>query len=335
MPAGSNRNRINSALRGQLLRYLLNGLVATAVHYTILRFTLEVLGLHSAGLANGIAAIFGIIVSFIGNRYFVFRIVQVPLAKQALLFILTYFCIALIHTCILYFWTDVYNLNYTLGFLMATAMQVVFSFFLINSWFSNEYVFQISFGYVFFIVVMLAFYYIHIIYFKVNVVFYASLLDGVLAAVLVGLLFWIFRFFNNFSSLEIVQLLVIWLLGAYLFAISIPTVVDRSLSFYILEKLQQRGGGIREDAFQQIFQDEYMREHHLVEVRLTEQLQSGTIYIHNGCVKLTERGERLASFSRFYRKNLLPKHRLLMGNYTDTLTDPFRESRMKLDYRCQ
>ncbi|AAO29382.1 hypothetical protein D1605_008235 [Xylella fastidiosa subsp. fastidiosa] len=186
-----------------------------------------------------------------------------------------------------------------------------------------------------FIVFMLAFYYIHIIYFKVNVVFYASLLDGVLAAVLVGLLFWIFRFFNNFSSLEIVQLLVIWLLGAYLFAISIPTVVDRSLSFYILEKLQQRGGGIREDAFQQIFQDEYMREHHLVEVRLTEQLQSGTIYIHNGCVKLTERGERLASFSRFYRKNLLPKHRLLMGNYTDTLTDPFRESRMKLDYRCQ
>ncbi|WCF27645.1 hypothetical protein [Xylella fastidiosa] len=186
-----------------------------------------------------------------------------------------------------------------------------------------------------FIVVMLAFYYIHIIYFKVNVVFYASLLDGVLAAVLVGLLFWIFRFFNNFSSLEIVQLLVIWLLGAYLFAISIPTVVDRSLSFYILEKLQQRGGGIREDAFQQIFQDEYMREHHLVEVRLTEQLQSGTIYIHNGCVKLTERGERLASFSRFYRKNLLPKHRLLMGNYTDTLTDPFRESWMKLDYRCQ
>ncbi|AXI84031.1 hypothetical protein FUT69_02360 [Xylella taiwanensis] len=186
-----------------------------------------------------------------------------------------------------------------------------------------------------FIVVMLAFYYVHIRYFKVNVVFYASLLDGMLAAALVGLLFWVFRFFSNFSPLEMVQLLVIWLLGAYLFAISIPTVLDRSLSFYILEKLQQRGGGIREDALQQVFTDEYMREHHLIEVRLTEQLQSGTIYIHNGCVKLTDRGERLASFSRFYRKNLLPKHRLLMGNYTDTLTDPFRESRVKSDYRCQ
>lgn len=49
-----------------------------------------------------------------------------------------------------------------------------------------------------FIVVMLAFHYIHIIYFKVNVVFYASLLDGVLAAVLVVLLFWIFRFSTIF-----------------------------------------------------------------------------------------------------------------------------------------
>lgn len=45
-----------------------------------------------------------------------------------------------------------------------------------------------------FIVVMLAFYYVHIRYFKVNVVFYASLLDGMLAAALVGLLFWVFRF---------------------------------------------------------------------------------------------------------------------------------------------
>ncbi|AXI84032.1 GtrA family protein [Xylella taiwanensis] len=126
MPTGSNRN--NSALRGQLLRYLLNGLVATAVHYTILRFNMEVLDLHSAGLANGIAAVFGITVSFIGNRYFVFRIVQGKLAKQALLFMLMYVCIAFIHTCILYFWTDVYSLNYTLGFLVATAVQVVFSF---------------------------------------------------------------------------------------------------------------------------------------------------------------------------------------------------------------
>ncbi len=72
----------------------------------------------------------------------------------------------------------------------------------------------------------------------------------------------------------------------------------------------------------------------MVEVRLTEQLQSGTIVIQDGCVKLTPWGMRLATFSRFYRQNLLPTHRLLMGQYTDALTDPFRNSVMATDYRC-
>lgn len=186
-----------------------------------------------------------------------------------------------------------------------------------------------------FIVTLLVVYYLHMRYFRVNVVFYASILDGVIAVLLVGGLLGALRFFRGFTSLEIAQLLLIWLLGGYLFAISVPTVLDRSLSFYILEKLQQRGGGIREDAFRQVFTEEYVKEHHLVEVRLTEQLQSGTIYIHDGCVRLTDRGERLASFSRFFRKNLLPTQRLLTGHYTDALTDPFRDSHMSSDYRCR
>ncbi len=187
---------------------------------------------------------------------------------------------------------------------------------------------------VLFIVALLLVYYVHMRHFRVNVVLYASILDAVIATVGVFGTLYLLKWFRDFSRLELIQLVVIWMLGGYVFAISLPTVIDRSLSFYILEKLQQRGGGIREDAFRQVFTEEYVREHHLVEVRLTEQLQSGTVEIHNGCVTLTARGERLASFSRFYRQNLLPTHRLLMGEYTDALTDPFRDSRMPVDYRC-
>lgn len=185
-----------------------------------------------------------------------------------------------------------------------------------------------------YVVALLAIYYIHMRYFRVNVVFYATILDAVIAVVVVFGAFAARRWFREFTGLEAAQLVLIWLLGGYAFAISVPTVIDRSLSFYILEKLEQRGGGIREDAFRQVFTEEYVREHHLVEVRLTEQLQSGTISIQDGCVKLTPWGARLATFSRFYRKNLLPTHRLLMGKYTDTLTDPFRNSVMATDYRC-
>ncbi|WP_313347874.1 hypothetical protein [Stenotrophomonas sp.] len=188
---------------------------------------------------------------------------------------------------------------------------------------------------VLFIAGLLLVYYLHMRHFRVDVVLYASIVDAVIALVVVFGALYLLKWFRDFSRLELIQLVLIWLLGGYVFAISIPTVIDRSLSFYILEKLQQRGGGIREDAFHQVFTDEYVREHHLVEVRLTEQLQSGTVEIHDGCVTLTARGKRLASFSRFYRQNLLPTHRLLMGQYTDALTDPFRDSRMATDYRCR
>lgn len=166
----------------------------------------------------------------------------------------------------------------------------------------------------------------HIYFLPVDVVFYSALLDGVIAALLIGLFVFFHGFYSDFTRLEKVQLVFVCLLGGYIISISVPTVIDRSLSFYILEKLQQRGGSLPKNDFEKIFTFEYAREHRLVDVRLTEQQASGTVHIRDGCVSLTERGERLADFSRFFRKNLLPRRRLLMGTYTDVLTDPFRNS---------
>ena len=62
-------------------------------------------------------------------------------------------------------------------------------------------------------------------------------------------------------------------------------------------------------------------------IALVERTRSG--------VKLTPKGERIASMSRFFRLHLLPKKRLLMGEYTDDLTNPFRNSIETPDYLCQ
>ncbi len=188
---------------------------------------------------------------------------------------------------------------------------------------------------VFFVACLLAAYVLRMRYGQVDVVFYSTIGCAVVAVMAAGALLYGLRAFSEFSGLEKFQMLVIWLLVGYAFAISVPTVIDRSLSFYLLEKLQQRGGGIRQDRFQDVFVKEYMIEHRLVDVRLTEQLESGTIQINNGCVRLTPRGERLASFSRWFRATLLPRHRLLMGEYTDDLTNPFRNSTATVDYTCR
>ena len=185
-----------------------------------------------------------------------------------------------------------------------------------------------------FVVLLVAVYWAWMRYGRVDVVFYSAIGCAVVAAALMALPLYRARAFAGFSALERLQLLAIWLLAGYAFAISVPTVIDRSLSFYLLEKLQQRGGGIREDAFADVFTKEYLPEHRLVDVRLTEQLQSGTIVIHDGCVELTARGQRLARFSRWFRAHWLPRQRLLMGQYTDDLTNPFRHEAAKLDYTC-
>lgn len=175
-------------------------------------------------------------------------------------------------------------------------------------------------------------YYLHAMYFQVNVVFYSALLDAVLATISI---IPIIKYFNNFSIynfFEKIQLVAICMLIGYAFAITIPTLIDRSLSFYILEKIEQRGG-IQLSKFEEVFTIEYSKEHRLVDVRLTEQYESGTIIIENGCVKLTERGRKLAAFSVFFRKNILPKYRLLSGKYTDALTIPF-DNNQPLNHKC-
>ncbi len=177
-----------------------------------------------------------------------------------------------------------------------------------------------------FLAILLFFYIVHIHYFLVDVVFYSAMLDGLLAAVLATIVICLIKTFELLNWFEKTQLVIIWLLIGYALAISVPTVLDRSLSFYILEKLDQRGGGIKLTSFEQIFTTEYVREHRLVDVRLTEQRASGTIILENNCVKLTKRGRGLARWSRYFRKNFLPKHRLLMGEYTDELTDLYRHS---------
>ena len=192
-----------------------------------------------------------------------------------------------------------------------------------------------------YIAVLFLTYYLHITYFKINVVFYSAIFDGIFASIVTSILIYKLKLFNILEDFEKFLLTIIFVLGGYIYAISVPTVIDRSLSFYILEKIQERGKGvkgIKQEAFKDVFIKEYLPEHRLVDVRLTEQLQSGTIKIEHGCVKLTDKGKKLVKFSRYFRTHFLPKKRLLMGKYSDDLTDPFNHGAVKdkdFDYICE
>jgi hypothetical protein len=178
-------------------------------------------------------------------------------------------------------------------------------------------------------------YYVHIRYFKVDVVLYSAVTDGVVATLIMTVLLLFFGYFKVYSLFEKNLLVIIMLLVSIVISISIPTVIDRSLSFYILEKIQQHGGAVRLSSMNDIFTKEYIVEHRLMDIRITEQIESKTIEIKNDCVFLTEFGENLSSFSRFFRKNFLAKKRLIKGEYTNDLTDPFKRGVSGYDYQCK
>lgn len=112
----------------ELGRFIINGIVATAIHYAVLTLNLKVIGIPSAGVANFVAAWFGIAASFIGSRFFVFRRSEAPWLKQALRFLVLYASIACLHGLVLFAWTDTFQLNYTAGFALATVLQTVLSY---------------------------------------------------------------------------------------------------------------------------------------------------------------------------------------------------------------
>ena len=138
MPTRTLRSKVAALLARQSVRYLINGLAATAVHFAVLTFNLTVLGWRSAGISNLVAAIFGITASFLGSRYFVFQGSAEPLFKQVYRFIFLYAAIALLHGALMYVWADHFHLNYIAGFVVATGMQVLCSY-----WGNKRMVFKV------------------------------------------------------------------------------------------------------------------------------------------------------------------------------------------------
>ncbi|MGE6781538.1 GtrA family protein [Ensifer adhaerens] len=112
----------------EVARFVGNGVLATGIHFAILTFGIEVLHIPSAGLANFIAAFFGITASFLGNRYFVFRSRSEQIWVQAKSFAFLYVTIACFHAALLLVCTDWLKFDFRVSFVFATCLQIIISY---------------------------------------------------------------------------------------------------------------------------------------------------------------------------------------------------------------
>lgn len=112
----------------EFIRFVVNGVAAAVVHFSVLSFLILVAKLPSAGAANFLAAIAGLSASFLGNRYFVFRNHTGGVGAQLWRFVAFYALFALIHAGVLHLWTDLWGYDFRIGFIIATGLQVLMSF---------------------------------------------------------------------------------------------------------------------------------------------------------------------------------------------------------------
>ncbi|KDA00336.1 hypothetical protein [Hyphomonas oceanitis] len=177
--------------------------------------------------------------------------------------------------------------------------------------------------------------FLHFQYVPVSVILYACIWDTIIASVLMLGAYW---FFRRWTSTLLVTELTLTVVASnlliLLYSVMGPTVIDRSLSIYIVEKIDYRGGEVAADAMKNIILMEFMDEYRVADVRMTEQITSGTVKNIDGCLHLTSRGRRLATFTSFFRRNFLPKKRLIGGTITHELTNPLANKPVLVPFKC-
>jgi len=112
---------------GRVLRFVLNGLFATAVHFGVLAGLVEGAGMGSAALANTLAAVCGITVSYAGNRSFVLRS-RAPHRRAGVRFLACYAAVVSLHGGAMALWADIGGLDYQIGFLLFTGAAAVLTY---------------------------------------------------------------------------------------------------------------------------------------------------------------------------------------------------------------
>jgi len=134
---------------------------------------------------------------------------------------------------------------------------------------------------------------------SITILFYRGVTLAVAIAMLVGLVgIWLARR-NGDTSLPVAAAALSFSLNVC-FLVLLPVTVDRSVTVYLLSRIESRQAtGIAAAGLQQAFIDGYVVKMGAIDRRIDEQLKSGNITVdRRGKVRLTPQGERFMRLSR-------------------------------------
>ena len=113
-----------NCINNSLIRFAMNGLVATAVLYIIMLIAIQILHITMYSLAYAFAFMFALSTSFIVNKYLVFKSKQ-PEGYQFFKFIILYIVLLLSTSATMWVVTDYVGYHFNVGFTVAVTLQFI------------------------------------------------------------------------------------------------------------------------------------------------------------------------------------------------------------------
>jgi len=115
-------------LFNQVSRFAAVGVVATLVHYLVIVLLVDLLHWVGPTPATVAGSVFGIATAYFGNAHFVFEIEERRHAVYVPRFVVIYLSVMAIHAGMMYLFADRMGLQYTVGFVVATAFSAITTF---------------------------------------------------------------------------------------------------------------------------------------------------------------------------------------------------------------
>ena len=149
---------------------------------------------------------------------------------------------------------------------------------------------------------------IHFYFFNVNVILYTLLFDLIISllVVVIGLAVINKNFYLNKNLLLTILFLIATSQTLVIYAFVVPTAIERSLSVYLLERLESNKGTLSISDFNIIAKNEYFNDMNAVETRINEQIATGSIEVIDDKVIITDKGKSMLRIFSFVKSYLLP-----------------------------
>ena len=108
--------------------FLINGIITTSLHFFILHVFIIYNVFNYVTFAFFFAAIISITISFLGNKYLVFK-KKKKIITDMLRFLILYIFLLLLNSLLIYILCDMMYVDYKLGFIIALFIQTFSSYF--------------------------------------------------------------------------------------------------------------------------------------------------------------------------------------------------------------